>query len=137
MSRGTGSKAACIVAAALGACAASPLFAQAADGERKPLVRSFECRGEEPFWALSAGPSSARYDEAGAQPRIYKGELYRFEFLQPRALVWRGVNGKDTLVAVIREESCASTMADGPPRAWRAILSRPNGIAVTGCCSGK
>lgn len=125
-----------LAGALLAAVGLSVVHAQSG-GETKPLVRSFECRGEEPFWALSAGPSSARYDEAGASPRIYKGELYRFEFLQPRALVWRGVNGKDTLVAVIREESCASTMADGPPRAWRAILSRPNSIAVTGCCTGK
>ena len=101
------------------------------------------CRGEEPFWSFEAGRTSGRLNRLGGKKRQvveFRGSLQSLGFLAPKALVWRGDSTQlpaETLVATLREESCSSTMKEGPPQAWRAILSVRAGEAVTGCCTLK
>jgi uncharacterized membrane protein len=94
---------------------------------------TLECRGEEPFWGLKTNGSAATFTQPGSEEK-FQGKLQEFGFLKPPGMVWRGASDSEqVLVLTIREESCASTMADGPPLSHRAMLSLP-GRAMTGCC---
>jgi uncharacterized membrane protein len=94
---------------------------------------TLECRGEEPFWGLKASGATATFTQPGTEQK-FQGKLQEFGFLKPPGMVWRGASDSEqVLVVTIREESCASTMADGPPLTHRAMLSLP-GRAMTGCC---
>lgn len=123
------------LAAALAACAV-PLHAQQAI-----VVQSLTCVGEEPFWRLDANRSTGTYSALAAKGKrevVFRGSLQSLAFLSPPVMVWRGDSThlpRETLVASLREEACRSTMADGPPRTHRAILSLRAGEAVTGCCT--
>jgi uncharacterized membrane protein len=115
-----------------------------AQAPAQPVVpQQLSCRGEEPFWSLEASRSSGVMQNVGGKTRQvveFRGELLAMPFLAPNAIVWRGSSThlpSQTIVATLREESCASTMKDGPPRPWRAILTSRPGEAVTGCCTVK
>ncbi|GMU70942.1 MAG: hypothetical protein AMXMBFR42_04090 [Burkholderiales bacterium] len=115
-------------------------FAQAA--AQPVIAQQISCRGEEPFWNLEAGRTSGVMQTLGGskarQVVEYRGEILPLSFLAPAAIVWRGTSThlpSQTVVATLREESCASTMKEGPPRPWRAILTSRPGEAVTGCCT--
>lgn len=99
-------------------------------------VQGFECRGEEPFWKLDVNGGLAKLNRPGESDQSYRGKLTSLSYLKPPAAVWRGatLGGKETLVVTFREEACRSTMADGPPMPYRAILSRSDSVA-TGCCN--
>lgn len=94
---------------------------------------TLECRGEEPFWSLKTDGTAAVLAEPGGEQK-FQGALRVFGFLKPPGMVWRGVSGAEQLlVLAVREESCSSTMAEGPPWTYRALLSLPE-RAMTGCC---
>lgn len=94
---------------------------------------TLECRGEEPFWSLKANGSSATFTQPGGEQK-FQGKLQEFSYLKPAGMVWRGASeSEQVLVMTVREESCSSTMADGPAMTHRAMLSMP-GRAMTGCC---
>lgn len=94
---------------------------------------TLECRGEEPFWSVKTNAATATFTQPGGEEK-FQGKLQEFGFLKPAGMVWRGASDSEqVLVLTIREESCASTMADGPPMTHRAMLSLP-GRAMTGCC---
>jgi uncharacterized membrane protein len=124
------------------AMAATALLAAAAvHAQQAVVVQGALCRGEEPFWQLEASRTTAvlnRLAIKGNRAVIFRGAPQAFMFLQPAAVVWRGDTThlpRETLVATLREESCRSTMADGPPLPWRAMLSLKTGEALTGCCT--
>jgi hypothetical protein len=74
----------------------------------------------------------------GNREVIFRGAPQAFMYLTPAAVVWRGDSThlpRETLVVALREEACRSTMADGPPLPWRALLSLKPGEALTGCCT--
>lgn len=124
------------------AVAASIASAQAPS---QPIVpQQIACRGEEPFWSLQASRTSGTMQSLAAgkarQVVEFRGELIAMPFLEPKAIVWRGQSThlpNQTVVATLRRESCASTMKDGPPQDWRAILTSRPGEAITGCCTVK
>jgi len=107
------------------------------------VPQQISCIGEEPFWRLDANRTTGNLQRLGGKARRaveLRGELAAISFLAPRALVWRGNSTRlpgETIVATLREEACSSTMKDGPPQAWRAILSTRPGEAITGCCTVK
>jgi uncharacterized membrane protein len=112
--------------------------------QQQPLVaQGLDCRGEEPFWNVEANRTSARYSSLGPRGKrevVFRGSLQTLSFLSPPVTVWRGDSThlpKETLVLSLREESCSSTMKDGPALSHRAILSLRPGEAVTGCCTVK
>ena len=115
--------------------------ATAASAQQAVIVQGALCRGEEPFWQLEASRTTAVFNgllTKGNREVIFRGAPQAFMFLQPAAVVWRGDSThlpRETLVVTLREEACRSTMADGPPLPWRAILSRKTGEALTGCCT--
>lgn len=117
------------------------LAANAVHAQQSVVVQGALCRGEEPFWQLEASRTTAvfnRLANKGNRAVIFRGAPQAFMFLQPAAVVWRGDTThlpRETLVATLREESCRSTMADGPPLPWRAMLSLKTGEALTGCCT--
>jgi uncharacterized membrane protein len=92
------------------------------------------CRGEEPFWSLEADGATGRYAEPGAE-RAMPGRLDALNWLPPGWLVWRGADPRRPLVATLRREACASTMAEGPPMSHRAILVAGDAPTVVGCCT--
>jgi uncharacterized membrane protein len=135
----TSTHAAILAAASLAAAAA---FAQAPAPAAPPVIpQQVSCVGEEPFWAFDANRTTGDLHRPGGKARQtveFRGELLAIPFLAPKALVWRGNSTRlpaETLVATLREESCSSTMKEGPPREWRAILSTRPGEALTGCCT--
>jgi uncharacterized membrane protein len=94
---------------------------------------NLECRGEEPFWGFKTDGASATFTQPGSEQK-FQGKLQEFGFLKPPGMVWRGASDSEqVMVLTVREESCASTMAEGPPLTHRAMLSLP-GRAMTGCC---
>ena len=105
------------------------------------IPQQVSCVGEEPFWGFDANRTTGDLHRPGGKARQtveFRGELLAIPFLAPKALVWRGNSTRlpaETLVATLREESCSSTMKEGPPREWRAILSTRPGEALTGCCT--
>lgn len=106
------------------------------------IPQQISCRGEEPFWNLEANRTTGVMQSlAGSKARQvveFRGELLPLGFLKPQALVWRGNSTHlpaQTIVATLREESCSSTMKEGPARAWRAVLTSRPGEAITGCCT--
>jgi hypothetical protein len=117
------------------------LAAATASAQQDVVVQGALCRGEEPFWQLEASRTTAVFNgllTKGNREVIFRGAPQAFMFLQPPAVVWRGDSThlpRETLVVTLREEACRSTMADGPPLPWRAILSRKTGEALTGCCT--
>ncbi len=111
-------------------------------GAQQPIVvQALECGGEEPGWHLEANRTSAQHTMMGTKGKrevVYFGSLQSLAFLTPPAIVWRGDSTRlprETLVVVLREEVCRSTMADGPPLTHRAVLSVKAGEAVAGCCT--
>ena len=106
-------------------------------------VQEFQCRGEEPFWGLAGTRVSAVYSVPGPKGKrevVFRGTLQGVAPQQPTVVVWRGESThlpKDTLVIVLREEACKSTMADGPALTHRALVSLRGTDALTGCCSVK
>jgi uncharacterized membrane protein len=128
------------IAASLAATAA---LAQAPAPPQVAIPQQITCLGEEPFWRLDANRATGNLQRLGGRTRQaveLRGELAAISFLTPRALVWRGNSTRlpsETVVATLREEACGSTMKDGPPQAWRAILSTRPGEALTGCCTVK
>jgi uncharacterized membrane protein len=117
------------------------LAAVAVPAQQVVVVQGAMCRGEEPFWQLEASRTTAvlnRLATKGNREVIFRGAPQAFMFLQPAAVVWRGDSThlpRETLVVALREETCRSTMADGPAMPWRAMLSLKTGEALTGCCS--
>jgi uncharacterized membrane protein len=117
------------------------LLAATAAAEQAVVVQGAVCRGEEPFWQLEANRASAvlnRLALKGNREVVFRGAPQAFMFLAPAAIVWRGDSThlpRETLVVTLREEACRSTMADGPPLPWRAMLSLKTGEAMTGCCT--
>ena len=117
------------------------LAAATASAQQTVVVQGALCRGEEPFWQLEASRTTAVFKgllPKGNREVIFRGAPQAFMFLQPAAVVWRGDSThlpRETLVVALREEACRSTMADGPPLPWRAMLSRKTGEALTGCCT--
>ena len=118
------------------------LFAAAAmpaSGQQPVAPLHLRCTGNEPSWAIDAGPDNARVTRLAAkkEEEIFRGGLARLAFLDPPWAVWRGASPADrrrTLVVTVRREACRDTMADGPPFDYRAVVSFPDGSAVTGCC---
>jgi uncharacterized membrane protein len=109
-------------------------------GAEGRAVEHFVCSGNEPFWRLEMERSAARWSRPGRE-EVEEDELHGglsdLGFLDPEAWVWRGEVGGDpaqTLVAVLRVETCHDTMADLPPFDVRAVVSFPDGLAATGCC---
>lgn len=129
-----------IVVSLFAAAAAPVAFAEAPS---QPIVpQQFSCRGEEPFWNLKANRATGVMQSLAAgkarQVVEFRGELFTLSFLDPQAVVWRGQSThlpSQTVVATLRKETCASTMKEGPPLAWRVILTSRPGEAITGCCS--
>jgi uncharacterized membrane protein len=113
----------------------------AAQAQQPVIVQGLQCRGEEPFWGVDANRTTATFNRLaakGTREVIFRGAPQSISFLKPAAVVWRGDSThlpRETLVITLREEACRSTMADGPPSAWRAILSLKPGEALTGCCT--
>ena len=130
-----------IVGARLLAAALVLLAAAGVAAEQAVVVQGALCRGEEPFWQLEASRTTAVFNRLaikGNREVIFHGAPQAFMFLTPAAVVWRGDSThlpRETLVVTMREESCRSTMADGPPLPWRAMLSLKTGDAMTGCCT--
>ncbi len=126
----------CLAAAALAAAGAA--FAQV-----PPPAPEIQCRGEEPFWGLAGTRTSAVYSTPGPKGRrevVFRGALFTVTGATAPTLVWRGESThlpKDTLVLNLREETCRSTMADGPAFTHRAVLSLRGGEALAGCCTLK
>jgi uncharacterized membrane protein len=118
------------------------LFAAAAipaSGEQSVVPLHLRCTGNEPSWAIEAGPDNARMTRLAAkkEEEVYRGGLARLAFLDPPWEIWRGASLEDpkrTLVVTMRKEACRDTMADGPPFDYRAVVSFPDGSAATGCC---
>ena len=115
--------------------------AMTVQAQQVAVVQGALCRGEEPFWQLEASRTTAvlnRLATKGNREVIFRGAPQAFMFLTPAAVVWRGDSThlpRETLVVALREEACRSTMADGPPLPWRALLSLKTGEALTGCCT--
>ena len=130
-----------IVAAAVIAAAA---HAQAPAPPAPPVVaQQVNCRGEEPFWQLDANRTTGVLQRTGGKARQvieFRGELAPLASVAPTSLVWRGSSThlpNDTLVAVLREESCKPAPAGASPLAWRAIVSVRAGESLAGCCTVK
>jgi len=123
------------------ALAALALFAATASAQQAVVVQGAMCRGEEPFWQLEASHTTVVFNRLatkGNREVIFRGAPQAFMFLAPAAVVWRGDSThlpRETLVVALREEVCRSTMADGPPLPWRAMVSLKPGEALTGCCT--
>lgn len=124
------------------AIASLALFAAAtACAQQAVVVQGALCRGEEPFWQLEASRTTAvlnRLATKGNREVIFHGAPQAFMYLTPAGIVWRGDSThlpRETLVVALREEACRSTMADGPPLPWRAMISLKPGEALTGCCT--
>ena len=132
-----------LLAVAASLAATSALAQAPAAPAQVAIPQQIACLGEEPFWRLDANRTTGRLQRLGGKSRQVvelRGELMAISFLTPKALVWRGDSTRlpsETVVATLREEACSSTMKDGPPQAWRAILSTRPGEAITGCCSVK
>jgi uncharacterized membrane protein len=130
------------VATRLALAALTLSAAATAIGAQQPvIVQNIVCRGEEPFWQLDANRTTAVFNRLiskGNREVIFRGAPQSFPDLKPAALVWRGDSTRlprETLVVALREETCRSTMTDGPTTYWRAFLSQKTGEALTGCCS--
>jgi uncharacterized membrane protein len=116
------------------ALAALLLFAApAAALAQEPVPQMLHCVGEEPFWGLRANATTGLWSEPGAEA-LYQGTLDMLDWLEPGWLAWHGAGAAGPLVAVLRREACHSTMADGPPRDYRAILVR-GARTMAGCCT--
>jgi uncharacterized membrane protein len=108
-----------------------------------PVVQQLQCRGEEPFWSLNAGPDAALWSEPGKETRL-RGAFTHLA-AAPGWVVWRGAEARAgrsaaPLVLSARKESCTPTMGEGDriaPLDWRAVIVRPGGAVVTGCCSAR
>ncbi len=104
-------------------------------------VPGIVCHGEEPSWTLDAGRTTAVYSELATRGRrevVFRGSLKAMSRLTPPVIVWRGDSThlpKETLVAIMRQESCKSTMADGPAFAYSAVVTLKSGEARAGCCN--
>ena len=117
------------------------LATTAVPAQQVVVVQGALCRGEEPFWQLEASRTTAVFNRLatkGNREVIFRGAPQAFMFLTPAAVIWRGDSThlpRETLVVALREEACRSTMADGPPLPWLAMLSLRTGEALTGCCT--
>lgn len=108
-----------------------------------PVVQQLQCRGEEPFWGLNAGPDNALWSEPGRETRL-RGAFTHL-VAAPGWVVWRGTDARAArtaapLVLSARRESCMPTMGEGDqikPLEWRAVIVRADGVVVTGCCSAR
>lgn len=102
---------------------------------------TLDCQGEEPFWRVRAGATSATVNRPGPQKpaeETYRGALKTFDFLSPMWAVFRGAStrrSRNQLFLAVREESCQSTMSEeGGPFTHRAVVSFPDGVQAPGCC---
>ena len=128
-------------AAGTGLCVLAVGAASAADA---PTVQQLQCRGFEPFFAITAGPDNATWSEPGKEMTL-RGGFKRQDFLRPPWLIWRGVDAKarrdaQPVVLTARKEACVPTMGEGDKIAaldWRAVVSHPDGRVMTGCCTLK
>ncbi|RZU02008.1 hypothetical protein [Rivibacter subsaxonicus] len=126
--------------AALGLC----MLAAGAAAAETPTVQQLQCRGFEPFFAITAGPDAATWSEPGKEMTL-RGGFKPLDFLQPPWLVWRGVDAKarrsaPAVVVTARQEACVPSMGEGDKIAaldWRAVVSHPDGRVMTGCCTLK
>ena len=108
-----------------------------------PVVQQLQCRGEEPFWGLNAGPEAALWSEPGKETRL-RGAFTHL-VAAPGWVVWRGTDARagrsaTPLVLSARQESCTPTMGESDkiaPLDWRAVIVRADGTVVTGCCSAR
>lgn len=107
----------------------------------QPIVaQQLSCRGEEPFWKLDVTRTTGVLQRTGGKARQvveFRGEFAAVASVAPPSLVWRGDSThlpNDTVVAVLREEACRSTLADAP-LAWRGIVSVRAGETLAGCCT--
>jgi len=106
-----------------------------------PLVPlHLRCTGNEPGWRIDAGPDSALLRTQGGRPaeETFRGRARQLGLLDPEWTVWRGrstARGDRVVVLTVRREACPDTMADGPPLEARAVVSLPDGRALTGCCN--
>ena len=128
---------ACSLLAAL-AFTAPPLAA--AEPPPTRAIVALDCRGEEPFWRVRVKPEGAtmeRLSDVGRPAQVFAGALTTFGFLQPPWLAWRGAapEAGGVLTVVARQEPCRSTMADGPPVEFRAVVTFPSGESAVGCCA--
>ena len=120
---------------------AAACMAGSALAQQPVVVQSLACLGEEPFWRLDANRNTGTYSVLAAKGKrevVFRGSLQSLSFLSPSVMVWRGDSThlpRETLVATLREEACRSTMAEGPPKTHRVILSLKAGEAITGCCA--
>jgi hypothetical protein len=120
---------------------AATCIACGALAQQPVVVQSLTCVGEEPFWRLDANRTTGTYTALAAKGKrevVFRGSLQSLSFPSPPVMVWRGDSThlpRETLVATLREEACRSTMAEGPPKTHRVMLSLKAGEAVTGCCT--
>lgn len=118
------------------ACAQAP-----AHPAQPVIAQQMSCRGEEPFWKLDATRTTGVLQRTGGKARQvveFRGDFAAIGSVAPPSLVWRGNSThlpNDTVVAVLREEPCKSTMADTPPLPWRGIVSVRAGETLAGCCT--
>jgi uncharacterized membrane protein len=100
------------------------------------MPQTFDCRGEEPFWHVKVEGTTATLSRPGAAEQSYKGHLRTLSYLKPQWLVFRSASAGsgEPLVLTMRQESCYSTMADGPAMPYLAVLSLRADEVATGCC---
>jgi uncharacterized membrane protein len=133
-----------LLSALVASAFAGGAYAQAPSPAGQPLItQQVTCGGDEPFWQFDATRTTGVLQRTGGKARQvveFRGELRRLAAVEPPSMVWRGSSThlpNDTLVAVLREEACKSTMADTPPLPWRAIVSVRAGETLAGCCTLK
>lgn len=125
--------------AVAGALLAPPLPAGAESPSAAP-AEAYQCRGNEPFWALDLAGTHGQWRTPEApKPLPLSGTLQRLDWSRPVLAVWRGDGRRldghpGDLVAMISHETCPDTMAD---RIWPATarLSLPGGAVLLGCCA--
>ena len=111
------------------------MVTQVAGAAETPLPgETIACRGEEPFWGLRGDRERAVMTTPDGE-RVIAGTLEVLAWLQPGWLVWRNAAGEAPLVAVLRAETCSSTMADEPARSHRVLIIDGDRRVMAGCCT--
>jgi len=115
--------------------AAEPAGTASAVADPGALVpRAFLCRGNEPFWALDIGSTSAVLKTPGSES-LLTGELKAGE---TGAYAFRGApddSPGDQVALLMSPGQCFDTMADGPAMPFVALASFPDGVEASGCCT--
>lgn len=111
------------------ACAAPPPV-------QTPAGEHFQCRGNEPFWALGlTGPNAVL--ETPGDPDVITTQASGVEKHGEVWMIWRGkLPGWGDTAAFITPAQCEDSMS-GRPSPYRAILSLPTGEVHHGCCDKK